>query len=415
MQSPTTTGVAAKPDWRRIILACMADYLDAGAIVAASIGLAVWQGSFSLDNFALGLLAGLGVNSGSYAIGSLVGGRLGDLVGRKRIYKWDLLLYAVGGLLVVFAANGGMLLAGLIVMGLAVGADVPASWALIGEIAPQRSRGRFMGLTSVFWSLGPLVSLLLGVALAPWGMWGIRIIFAQLVVAALLTWFLRRRMTESEVWTKANASAGVTQQRSLRELFKPPYTRRLLLVFSVHTLGSIAAGTFGFFLPYILRTVGAESQAASAGFNALHWALGALGVIFLFMPLVDRVNRRWMFCVAGAFEIASMMMMIFLPLSSSVVVIVFVVVHAIAGSCGQEQLYRVWCQELFPTMLRATAQGGIIFLQKGVLAVWSLFVPVVLGWSFSGFVWVLTVTMIIAVVIGTVFMPKKPASIEQVA
>ncbi|WP_157683397.1 MFS transporter [Microlunatus soli] len=388
----------------------MADYIDAGSIVAASSGLALWSSAFGMSDSLVGLLGALGTNAASYAVGALIGGRLGDLFGRKRIYQWDLLVYVLGGLLVLLALNSGMLFVGLIIMGLAVGADVPTSWALVGEIAPNRVRGRMIGLTSLFWNLGPVVSLLLAFALADTGVLGIRIVFGHLVAVALVTWLLRRKMAESEVWNHARDTGQLGRQQ-LRALFTPRLVRPLLFVFGVHTLGSIAAGTFGFFLPYILKTVGGQGQGASVGFNALNFALGGLGVAFLFMPLVDRLNRRVLYGIAGFFSIVAALMLIIFPITSTAAVIIFIVLNAVAGSCGQEQFYRVWCQELFPTALRTTAQGMIIFAQKMILALWSSVVPIIVAASFSAFAWVLALATFCSVAIGLIFMPAKAVSL----
>ncbi|MET4783415.1 MFS transporter [Glaciihabitans sp. UYNi722] len=406
VQAHQTTRV----DWKRVILACMADYLDAGAIVAASTGLVLWTSAFGFNPTALGLLAALGVNAGSYAVGALVGGLLGDRVGRKRVYQYDLLIYVAGALLVVFAGQGWMIFAGLIILGLAVGADVPTSWALIGEIAPSKKRGSLMGMTSVFWSAGPVVVLLLAFGLSGLGVLGVRIVFAHLAVVALITWVLRRRLKESEMWVAARAKAALSGN-SVRWLFRN-YGGRLFFVFIVHSLGAVALGTFGFFLPFILRTVGGQNQAASVGFNAVYYALTGIGVAVLFMPLVDRINRRVLYGVAGLFTALALLMMIFLPLSNPWVVLTFVVVFALSASCGQEQFYRVWCQELFPTAVRATAQGVIICGQKIALAVWSVFVPLIVATSFQGFTWVLFGAVSLSVLIGVMWMPKRPDNLE---
>ena len=58
----------------------MASYLDTGSIVALAAGLALWQEYLGMSSTTEGLLAA------PNAIGSLIGGRLGDLFGRKRIY-----------------------------------------------------------------------------------------------------------------------------------------------------------------------------------------------------------------------------------------------------------------------------------------------------------------------------------------
>ncbi|MCU1508753.1 MAG: transporter [Glaciihabitans sp.] len=407
-----TSNARVSVDWKRTILACMADYLDAGGIVAASAGLAIWSQSFGLTSASLGLLAAFGVNAGSYALGALVGGYLGDRLGRKRIYQYDLLVYILGALFIVFAVQSWMLFAGLIIMGIAIGADVPTSWSLIGEIAPDNKRGRLVGLTSVFWSAGPVVVLLLALALANTGLLGIRIVFAQLALVALITWLLRRRMAESEMWTAAR-ERGILSASRIRNLFRN-YGGRLFFVFIVHSLGAIALGTFGFFLPFILSTIGSQSQAASVGFNALYYGLTGIGVFLFFMPLVDKVNRRVLYGVAGLLTTVSLLLVIFLPLTNPAVIFSFVILFSLSASCGQEQLYRVWCQELFPTEMRATAQGIIIFAQKVALAVWSVFTPLIIAASFHTFTWILFGAVAASVLIGVIWMPKRPRSLEQV-
>jgi inositol transporter-like SP family MFS transporter len=131
--------------WRWTVLSSLADYIDAGSIVAGAAGLALWSKRFGMSSTAIGLLAAFSSNAISCGVGALIGGRLGDKFGRKRIYSLDLLVFIVGVLIIVFAANVEMLFAGYIIAGLAVGADVPTSWSLIAEFSPQRARGKMMG------------------------------------------------------------------------------------------------------------------------------------------------------------------------------------------------------------------------------------------------------------------------------
>ena len=101
-----------KEQWKASALAGMASYLDAGSIVALGAGLALFQSYLNLSNTAVGLLAAIGPNAVGCAIGSVIGGRLGDKLGRKRIYQFDLLVYALGILLIVFSFNAAMLFIG---------------------------------------------------------------------------------------------------------------------------------------------------------------------------------------------------------------------------------------------------------------------------------------------------------------
>src|ERR687890_2674038 len=121
--------------WKWTALAGMASYIDAGSIVALAAGLALWEEYLGLSSTTLGLLAALGPNAFGAAIGALIGGRLGDLFGRKRIYQYDLLVYGLGTLLIVFSFNLPMLLVGTFIVGVAVGAGVPAPPPLFGEFS----------------------------------------------------------------------------------------------------------------------------------------------------------------------------------------------------------------------------------------------------------------------------------------
>ena len=70
----------------------------------------------------------MSANAFGSAIGALIGGHLSDKYGRKVIYTYDMLVYMLGTLIVVFSMNFPMLLAGFIITGIAVGAGVQASW-----------------------------------------------------------------------------------------------------------------------------------------------------------------------------------------------------------------------------------------------------------------------------------------------
>src|SRR3954470_21722149 len=95
-QSDESESTITREQWRVSILGAMASYLDAGSIVALRAPLTAFQAAFGLGEGAIGVLTALGPNAIGGAIGAFVGGRLGDKLGRKRIYKWDLLVYAVG-------------------------------------------------------------------------------------------------------------------------------------------------------------------------------------------------------------------------------------------------------------------------------------------------------------------------------
>ena len=67
---------------------------------------------FHLGSSYVGLIGAISSNAISAGVGALVGGRLCDKLGRKKIYQWDMLFYAFGLLFIIFAVSSWMLLVG---------------------------------------------------------------------------------------------------------------------------------------------------------------------------------------------------------------------------------------------------------------------------------------------------------------
>src|SRR3546814_15830207 len=70
------------------------------------------------------------------------------------------------------------------------------------------------------------------------------------------------------------------------------------------------AGTNGFFFPYILRTVGNQTQAMSVAVQALSFLLGMASIFFIFMKLSDRVNQRLLFGLSAITQVIGMALQI---------------------------------------------------------------------------------------------------------
>ena len=419
-------GHVTAQQWRWTALAGMASYIDAGSIVALAAGLALWQEYLGLSSTTLGLLAALGPNAFGAALGALIGGRLGDLLGRKRIYQYDLLVYAFGTLLVVFSVNLPMLLIGTFIVGVAVGADVPTSLALIGEFSPSKARGKLMGLSQVAWSLGPIVVFILAFFLTPYGLLGNRIVFAHLFVVAMVTWALRRGMVESAIWTAASGAgearpttdpeeqpeeAGVPAdplaKSRLRNLLSGPTLAAMVFTATVYLFWNLAAGTFGVFTPFLLKNLGAQSQAASVALSCAGFVITLVAVVLIFMPFGDRSDRarRAMWAVGAVMNVAAVAQLLIFPFTTASAV-ALIALFGVGAALAGEPFYKTWSQELFPTMLRTTAQGLTFGVARLLLGIWSFFVPVLAGLSIRPVALILMIFLLISGVVGFLFMPN---------
>lgn len=405
--------------WKNTILAGLANYIDAGSIVAGAAGLTLWTSMFHLSTSFVGLVGAVSSNAISAGIGALVGGRLCDKLGRKKIYQWDMLVYAFGLLFIIFAASSWMLLAGYVLAGLAVGADVPASWTLIAELAPDGARGKHSGVAQVLWYCGPVIVLLLSLALSPLGVLGIRIVFAHLFVLAIGLWLARRSMRESEVWSRAERTvreraaqaagrgeAAATSFGPVRELFSRRNTGAMLFLIGMYGIWNLWAGTNGFFLPFILRTVGSESQATSVAIQCVSFAAGIASIFFVFMRLVDRVDQKLLFGAGALLQVIGMLLLSLFRLTEPVA-LGYVLLAGLGGGFGQQSFFQLWSGELFPTLLRSTAQGLMFAVVRIALGFWSLYVPTLTKSGFSTLAWILTGFVTVSGLIGFVFAPRN--------
>jgi len=414
--NPPAVEVQANNPWKLALLSSMADYLDAGSIVAIGASLAIWKTQYGIGTWTVGLVSALGPNALAAGLGAIVGGRLGDAIGRKRIYQFDLLLYAAGLLLFIFANGLPMIIAGSVVVGFMVGIDIPTSWALLSEGSPGRSRARMMGVTGILWNLGPVVVLSVAFGVAHLGAWGPRIIFGHLFVLALVTWVLRNGMGESLRWKEQRDSetGNMLSFAKIRELASRSSGKAIAFTGVVFLFWNLAAGTNGVFLPYILRTVGSQSQGTSVAIQGLGFLCGIISVALIFMPFGDGGRRRLMFAVGAALQAVAFLMFALFPLTTPVA-IANVVLFGVGQGMSQYPMIRVWLNELFPTSIRTTAQGLVYGAVRIAIFGWSLAVPtiaavgvVTLGWILAGF---LTVSGIV----GVIFMPNTAGkSLEEI-
>jgi len=406
-----------KDDWKNTILAGLANYIDAGSIVAGSAALALWVEAYGLSTDLVGLIGAFGPNAIAAGVGALIGGRLCDILGRKKIYQYDMLFYAFGMMWLVFAMNAWMIVLGFFLVGLAVGADIPASWSLIAEMAPDKKRGKHSGVAQVLWYLGPVVVLLMFLVLEPLGLLGARIVFAHLALLAVGLTFLRSRMKESQRWLEAQAKTpdgGAPLQRgNWRDLFTRQHIRSMAFLAGMYLFWNLWAGTNGFFFPYILRTVGNQSQAMSVAIQALSFLLGMASIYFVFMKFADRVNQRLLFGLSALVQIVGMLLLAIFPLTLPVA-LAHVFLMAFGQGFGAQCFFQLWSSEMFPTLLRSTAQGVMFAVVRIALGVFSFFVPFLTATGFTTLAWILVGFLTISGVIGFVWAPRNEGkSLEQ--
>jgi EmrB/QacA subfamily drug resistance transporter len=89
-------------------------------------------------------------------------GRLGDMFGRVRMYETGFAVFVVGSLLCALAWNEASIIVFRIVQGVGGALIMANSGAVIADLYPRERRGRAYGFTSLGWTIGAVLGVVLG-------------------------------------------------------------------------------------------------------------------------------------------------------------------------------------------------------------------------------------------------------------
>ena len=404
------TPVISRQVWYRTVVASMASYLDAAAIITTGTALVLYQDRLGLTGSEIGRLSAL--LTFMIALGALVGGRLGDLFGRRRVFTATMALYAAGALVMVVPTGTGLLYVGLVMLGCAAGADLPVSLAMIGEEAPEGARGKMVSFSHILWLVGILAAQLVGMIVGTMGATGARIMYGHLAVVALVVIVLRTRLPESRQWVASRTSApsgpsaDSVDLGTLKQLLRGRYFAPMIAVALFYALGNIGLNTSGQFTTYMyVNLAGSTVQVASA-VSFLTYGIGFAATFFL-MRIVDGPTRMRWFAVMSAFFTLAYVVPAVLGVQVWTLV-TMALLASIAGILAGEPMFKVWAQELFPTVFRSTAQGVMIAITRVVAALVALWTPALLEASPSLLFWFIAACVAVAALIGLLWINRYP-------
>jgi MFS transporter, PHS family, inorganic phosphate transporter len=324
------------------------------------------------------------------AFGAIIFGRVADMLGRKRIYGYEVLILAFGAIASGLAPNLWVLLVARIILGIGIGGDYPVSATIMSEYSGKKDRGRMVGLVFAMQGaglvVGPLVaSILLATGLSHDIIWRILLILGA--VPGLAVFYLRRQIHETPRFAAAGGDhdeARAAIAAATGESSAPPsgessarpkgsaldgYVRLLTNPRTLKWIIGTALAWFVFDIAYYGNSISSPEVLKALNPHAslientllqlLIFAVFALPGYALAIIFMDKIGRKTI-QVMGFILMAAAFLAIGLIGAVTATTALFVIVFGISylfSEFGPNTTTFIYPAEIFPTTVRTTAHG----------------------------------------------------------
>jgi MFS family permease len=291
-----------------------------------------------------------------WALGGGFFGRIGDRIGRSRALSLTILTYALFTGLAFFAQTWWQLLIVRFLAALGIGGEWAVGASLLSETWPRRWRPWIAAVLQSGVNVGILLAS--GVIYILSG-FSPRVVFLVGVLPALLVFWIRRAVPETDEWQSAKRKT-LENAPGIADLFSGEVRRTAVLVILVCSVSLSAHWAFIFWYQQHLRNLpdviglSAERKNEIAGIaNSLVMVASILGnfVAALLAKLLGYRRAIATLCLAYFF---SMVATYAVPRNHTVLLALLPIMGA---SSGLFALFTMYLPPLFPVLLRTTGAG----------------------------------------------------------
>ncbi|HUP59457.1 MAG TPA: MFS transporter [Thermoanaerobaculia bacterium] len=336
--------------WRALFAAQLGWMLDAMDVLLFTFALVPIQNEFGLSKAQIGIP--LAVTLFASAFGGILFGYLADRIGRVRAMTISILLYSLATAGLATSLALWHIIAWRVIVGLGMGGEWSCGSVLVAETWPAQHRAKAMGIMQSGWAIGALIAA--GLSALVLERFGWRVLFLIGAAPAVLAFVIRRSVEEPPLWRERKREPS-----RWSEMFSAHYRRRTLLATAVASSVLIAYWGVTSWLPAFLASPIAQGGAGLSVTKSAAWLivlqLGAFLGYISFGWIADRIGRRPAFTLFMIGATIVVPIFAFHARSATTLLIVGPLVGYFAH--GYFSVFGAMLAELFPTRIRASAQG----------------------------------------------------------
>jgi MFS family permease len=356
--------------------------LDGFDFMVLPLALSAIAATFAVSQGAAGLIVTVSLIVSAF--GGILAGYLADKIGRVNTLMITVGLYSVGTFLSGLSPSYELLLVFRAIQGLGFGGEWAAGAILVSEMSHPDQRGRVLGMIQSAWAIGwggaviayTIVFSLVGPEL------GWRVLFWLGILPALLVLYIRRKVSEPEVYVETRRAQEAQTQEAVE---RGATSNSLVQIFRSDLLGTTAAasllsigaqgGYYSIFtwLPSYLESernlnvVGTGSYLASV-------IIGSFLGYVLSGYLHDLLGRKRTFALYALLSALAIFLYTKIPVGANQLLVVLGLPLGFFAS-GIFSGFGSYLAELFPSRARGAGQGFTYNFGRAMGA----FFPVAIG------------------------------------
>ncbi|MGZ4810986.1 MAG: MFS transporter [Thermoanaerobaculia bacterium] len=336
--------------WRALFAAQIGWMLDAMDFLLFTFAVLPIQKEFALSSATMGALSSVALIAS--AIGGIAFGRIADRIGRVRAMTFSILLYsgATAGLATSHAL--WQLVMWRVLVGLGMGGEWSCGSVLVAETWPAEHRGKAMGIMQSGWAIGGMLAAALSALFLERAGW--RVLFLIGALPAVAAFIIRRNVEEPPLWRDRER-----QPTRWSEMFDAAFRRRTIIATFLASSVLIALWGVITWLPAFLATAVEKGGAGLTLTKSASWLIAVqIGAFFGYISfgwIADRIGRRPAFTI---FMIAATIVVpVFAFGARSTITLLLIGPLVGYFAYGYFSMFGAMLAELYPTRIRASAQG----------------------------------------------------------